>query len=37
MAEFHGLIQRWATRDARIEATRVRGIPGFNIREEKVV
>lgn len=37
MAEFHGLIQRWATRDARIEATRVRGIPGFAIREEKVV
>lgn len=37
MAEFHGLIQRWATRDARIEATRVRGIPGFTIREEKVV
>lgn len=37
MAEFHGLIQRWATRDARIEATRVRGIPGFHIREEKVV
>ena len=37
MAEFHGLIQRWATRDARVEATRVRGIPGFTIREEKVV
>ncbi|QSR18448.1 hypothetical protein [Novosphingobium sp. KA1] len=37
MAEFHGLIQRWATRDARVEATRVRGIPGFKIREEKVV
>lgn len=37
MAEFHGLIQRWASRDARVEATRVRGIPGFTIREEKVV
>lgn len=37
MAEFHGLIQRWATRDARVEATRVRGIPGFNIRSEQVV
>ncbi|MFT4056886.1 MAG: hypothetical protein QM681_20440 [Novosphingobium sp.] len=37
MAEFHGLIQRWATRDARVEATRVRGIPGFTIRPEQVV
>jgi len=37
MAEFHGLIQRWARRDARTEATRVRGVPGFNFREEKVV
>lgn len=37
MAEFHALIQRWADRDARTEATRVRGVPGFNIIEEKVV
>lgn len=37
MAEFHALIQRWADRDARVEATRVRGIPGFNIIEDKVV
>lgn len=37
MAEFHALIQRWADRDARTEATRVRGIPGFRIDEEKVV
>lgn len=37
MAEFHGLIQRWASRDARTEATRVRGVPGFNFREEKIV
>ena len=36
MAEFHALIQRWADRDCRIEAARVRGIPGFNIVEEKV-
>lgn len=37
MAEFHALIQRWADRDARVEATRVRGIPGFTITEQKVV
>lgn len=37
MAEFHALIQRWADRDARTEATRVRGVPGFNFTEEKVV
>lgn len=37
MAEFHALIQHWADRDARTEATRVRGIPGFRIDEEKVV
>jgi len=36
MAEFHALIQRWADRDVRNEATRVRGIPGFRIHEEKV-
>lgn len=36
MAEFHALIRRWAERDARTEATRVRGVPGFNFREEKV-
>jgi len=36
MAEFHALIQRWADRDCRIEAARVRGIPGFNIVEDKV-
>lgn len=36
MAEFHALIQRWADRDARTEATRVRGIPGFHMHEEKV-
>lgn len=37
MAEFHALIQKWADRDARVEATRVLGVPGFNIIEEKVV
>lgn len=37
MAEFHALIQRWADRDARTEATRVRGIPGFSIIEERIV
>ncbi|PXW75945.1 hypothetical protein C7451_106109 [Blastomonas natatoria] len=37
MDEFRALIQRWADRDARIEAHRVRGVPGFNFREEKVV
>lgn len=36
MAEFHALIQRWADRDARIEATRVRGVPGFKFLEDKV-
>lgn len=36
MAEFHALIQRWADRDARVEASRVRGVPGFNFIEEKV-
>lgn len=37
MAEFHALIQRWADRDARVEAARLRGVPGFNFIEEKVV
>lgn len=37
MAEFHELIRRWAERDARIEATRVRGVPGFKFREERIV
>lgn len=37
MAEFHALIQRWADRDVRFEATRVRGVPGFNFIENKVV
>lgn len=36
MAEFHALIQKWADRDCRTEATRVRGVPGFNFIEEKV-
>jgi hypothetical protein len=36
MSEFHALIQRWADRDARIEASRLRGVPGFNFIEEKV-
>lgn len=36
MAEFHALIQRWADRDARVEVSRVRGVPGFNFIEEKV-
>ncbi|MEW9855901.1 hypothetical protein [Novosphingobium sp. M1R2S20] len=36
MADFHALLQRWADRDVRNEATRVRGIPGFRINEEKV-
>lgn len=36
MAEFHALIQRWADRDARTEAARVRGVPGFNFIEDKV-
>lgn len=33
--ELKGLIQKWADRDARTEATRVRGVPGFNFTEEK--
>lgn len=37
MVEFKALIRRWAERDARVEATRVRGVPGFKFREEKVV
>lgn len=37
MGEFHTLIQRWADRDCRIEATRLRGVPGFNFIEDKVV
>jgi len=36
MADFHALMQRWADRDVRSEATRVRGIPGFRIDEQKV-
>lgn len=36
-ADFHALIQRWADRAVRIEATRVRGVPGFNFIEDKVV
>lgn len=36
MREFHALIQRWADRDARIEAHRLRGVPGFLFTEEKV-
>lgn len=36
MAEFHALIKRWADRDAKIEAHRFAGVPGFNFREEKV-
>lgn len=37
MEEFHALIQRWASADARNEATRAHGVPGFKFREEKVV
>jgi hypothetical protein len=37
MAEFHALIQKWADRAVRTEATRLRGVPGFNFIEEKVV
>lgn len=37
MAEFHALIQRWADRDAKSEAARLRGVPGFTFFEEKVV
>lgn len=36
MQEFHELIQRWADRDARSEATRARGVPGFTMVETKV-
>ena len=36
MAEFHDLIQRWADRDARIEASRLCGVPGFKFVEQKV-
>lgn len=36
MAEFHALIKRWADRDAKIEAHRLAGVPGFHFREEKV-
>lgn len=36
MAEFHALIQRWADRDCRTEATRLRGVPGFKFIDEKV-
>jgi len=36
MAEFHALIQKWADRDCRTEATRLRGVPGFNFIEQKV-
>jgi hypothetical protein len=36
MADFHALLQRWADRDVRNEATRVRGIPGFRVHEDKV-
>lgn len=36
MSEFKALIQRWADRDARIEAHRLAGVPGFHFREEKV-
>lgn len=37
VAEFKGLIQKWADRACRNEATRVRGVPGFTMTEEKVV
>lgn len=37
MAEFHALIRRWVERDARTEATRVIGVPGFKFREERIV
>lgn len=36
MAEFRALIQRWADRDARTEATRLIGVPGFKFIEDKV-
>lgn len=37
MADFHALIQRYADRDAKSEAARLRGVPGFNFVEEKVI
>lgn len=37
MTEFRALIQKWADRAVRVEATRVRGVPGFNFIEDKVV
>ncbi|WP_374412681.1 hypothetical protein [Novosphingobium colocasiae] len=37
MAEFHGLIAKWATADARTEAGRAKRVPGVNFIEEKVV
>ncbi len=37
MAEFKALIQRYADRACRNEATRVRGVPGFNFIAEKVL
>lgn len=37
MSEFHALIRRWADRDARTEATRLRGVPGFKFVSERVV
>lgn len=36
MDEFRALIQRWADRDARNEAARGRGVPGFKFNEAKV-
>lgn len=36
MAEFHALIQRWADRDVRVEATRLVGVPGFKFIEDRV-
>lgn len=37
MTEFRALIQRWADRAVRTEATRLLGVPGFNFIEDKVV
>lgn len=37
MEEFHALIQKWADRACHVEATRVRGVPGFNFIEDKVI
>lgn len=34
--DLKALIQKWADRDARTEATRVRGVPGFTFIDEKV-